>query len=315
MKRFLPTSLVALAAVSAAPSAMAASMVFKADLNTLNADFGSTASGFATLTLDEPSADIRTLRVQIRATGLEDLTNIPGGIHVGHIHGQFQGNRDRPLTQQGDGDFFEGSGGVPVNSILPSAADDGAINVDEVALGLSDNLYLDFFEGRPDYGPVVLNLTSEQLPAPPNGVPPLTQFFQLAGAGEINPANLFPSGTEFNLDTTYTFDLSDLDQARQYNNIAGPNGNQLVEREIVLHGLTIPTAISQAIDDATGAEPGSPTAGVELGNGMSFRRTAPVAAGEIRLVSEAEAVPEPGVTLGILSLGGLALLRRRRCNA
>ena len=287
-------------------NAMAASM-FTANLTTLNADFGSTASGSATITLDEPSANMRTLRLQIEATGLQDLTDIPGAIHVGHIHGQFAGNAERSLAQQGDGAFFDGMGGIVANSVLPTLAD-ADINVDEVDQGLSDDLYLDFFEGRPSYGPVVLNLTSQQLESAPEGLPPLSFFFQQAGAGAIAPAALFPSGTEFNLDTTYTFDLTDPDQARQYNNLTPLN-----QREIVLHGLTIPTAISDAIDTATNTAPGSPTAGIPLGNNLSFRSTAPVAAGTIEAV-EAESVPEP-MAMSLTSLALLALtlgtLRRR----
>ena len=304
-RNFLGTAAVVATILSPA-TAMAASM-FTADLDTLNADFGSTASGSATLTLDEPSEDIRTLRVQIQATGLQNLSDIPGAIHVGHIHGQFVGNADRPLAQQGDGSFFDGMGGTAVDSLVPTL-DDADINVDEVDQGLSDDLYLDFFEGRPSYGPVVLNLTSQQLESAPEGVPPLSFFFQQAGAGAIDPAALFPSGTEFNLDTTYTFDLTDSDQARQYNNLT-----PLEQREIVLHGLTIPTAISNAIDTATNAAPGSPTAGIPVGNDMSLRSTAPVAAGTIEAV-EAQSVPEP-MPMSLASLALLAMtlgkLRRR----
>ena len=237
-------------------------MQFTADLKTLNANFGSNASGSATLSLDAPSQNIRTLNVQINADGLEDLTDI-GGIHVAHIHGQFLGNAERPLLEQGDGAFFDGDGGISVDSILPTIEDsdldgDGLIN---------------FLEGRPNYGPVVLNLTSEQIEAAPDGTPPLSYFLELAGEGEINPAELFPSGTEFNLDTTYTFDLSDPDELRQYNNLVS-----LDEREIVLHGLTIPVETSEAIDEtAMGTAP----AGTALDNGEAFRITAPVAAGTI----------------------------------
>lgn len=237
-------------------------MQFTSDLKTLNANFGSNASGSATLSLDAPSKNIRTLNVKIDADGLEDLTGI-GGIHVAHIHGQFLGNAERPLLEQGDGAFFDGKGGISVNSILPTIEDsdldgDGLIN---------------FLEGRPNYGPVVLNLTSEQIEAAPDGTPPLSYFLELAGEGEINPAELFPSGTEFNLDTTYTFDLKNPDELRQYNNLVS-----LDEREIVLHGLTIPVETSEAIDEtAMGTAP----AGTALDNGEAFRITAPVAAGTI----------------------------------
>ena len=255
--------------------------LFTAPLSTLNAAFGSTASGTARLTLDtsgivSPTEGIATIRVQISATGLQDLSGVPGGVHVAHIHGQFEGNAARPLAEQGDGPFFDGAGGTPVDSLLPTTEADGALNIDEsVDFGTPQD-YLDFFEGRPQYGPVVLNLTANQLDSAPAGTPPLTFFFEQVAAGNIDPAAEFPSGTTFDRDTTYTFDLSDPDAARQYNNLI-----PLSAREIVLHGLTIPTNISDAIDAATGAAPGSPTSGTPLGEGTSFRRTAPVAAGEI----------------------------------
>lgn len=259
---------------------------FTVDLQTLNAAFGSNATGTATITLDQSgvsgsTSGTATIRVEIDAEGLQDLSSFSGAIHVAHIHGQFASNANRPLAAQGDGPFFDGEGGAangaaPVNSVLPSTADDGDLNIDETALFATAEDYLDFFEGRPDYGPVVLNLTQNQLDHAPDGTPPLTFFFQEAGAGNVNPAAEFPNGTEFNLDTTYTFDLSDPNARRQFNNITPLN-----LREIVLHGLTIPTEISDAIDEATGAAPGSPTAGIDVGGGMTFRATAPVAAGEI----------------------------------
>ena len=244
-------------------------MQFTADLTTLNADFGSDASGFATLTLDAPSENIRTLNVQIDVDGLEDLTDI-GGIHVAHIHGQFLGNADRPFLEQGDGTFFDSDGGIAVNSILPTLE----------SSDIDGDGFLNFLEGRPSYGPVVLNLTSEQIEAAPDGTPPLSYFLELAGEGEINPAELFPSGTEFNLDTTYTFDLSDPDELRQYNNLTPLN-----DREIVLHGLTIPLETSEAIDEAA---MGNAPAGIELEDGEAFRITAPVAAGTIEAQNSAE---------------------------
>ena len=235
---------------------------FSVDLETLNSDFGSDAFGFATLTLDAPEENIRTVRVEIDADGLEDLSDI-GGIHVAHIHGQFLGNANNPLLEQGDGTFFDGTGGTAANSILPTLE----------SSDVDGDGFVNFLEGRPSYGPVILNLTSEQIEAAPEGTPPLSYFLELAGAGEINPAELFPSGTEFNLDTTYTFDLNDLDQLRQYNNLMPLN-----DREIVLHGLTIPLETSQAIDvTAQGTAP----LGIDLENGEAFRITAPVAAGTI----------------------------------
>ncbi len=243
---------------------------FFSDLETLNADFGSSAEGTAIITLDAPSATVRTIRVQIDADGLEDLTDIVGGIHVAHIHGQFEGNASRPLLEQGDGSFFDGDGGEAVDSVLPTIADSD----------FDGDGFINFLEGRPSYGPVVLNLTSTQLGAlpdgsfPPEGVPPLTHFLNLAEAGEVNPGELFPSGTEFELDTIYTFDLTDQDQLRQYNNLTPIN-----KREIVLHGLTVPLELSEAIDEAA---MGTSPAGVDLNNGEAFRITAPVAAGTIR---------------------------------
>jgi len=238
---------------------------FTTNLISLNAaaPFNSMAMGDALLTLDAPTATTRTLRVQLQADGLEDLTEI-GGIHVAHIHGQFAGNRDRPLLDQGDGSFFDGTGGDPANSILPTLADSD----------LDGDGFLNFLEGRPNYGPVVLNLTAEPIESPPDGTPPLTHFLNLAGAGEINPAELFPAGSDFDLDTTYTFDLTDPDQLRQFNNLT-----PLPNREIVLHGLTVPTEISAAIDAAA---MGNAPAGTDLGNGEAFRITAPVAAGTIQ---------------------------------
>ena len=244
-------------------------MEFKVDLATLNSSFGSNASGSATLTLDAPSENIRTLRVQIDAQGLEDLSGI-GGVHVAHIHGQFLGNAENPLLEQGDGSFFDGTGGESINSILPTIE-----NSD-----IDGDGFVNFLEGRPDYGPVVLNLTSEQIESAPEGTPPLSYFLELAGAGEINPAELFPSGTEFNLDTTYTFDLTDPDRLRQYNNLT-----PLDEREVVIHGLTIPVETSEAIDQtAMGTAP----VGIDLGNGDAFRITAPVAAGTIEVEESTE---------------------------
>ena len=236
---------------------------FTVDLETLNSDFGSTASGFANITLDAPSENIRTVRVQVDADGLEDLSGI-GGVHVAHIHGQFLGNADDPLLEQGNGSFFTGTGGTAADSILPTLE----------SSDVDGDGFINFLEGRPSYGPVVLNLTSEQIEAAPDGTPPLSYFLELAQAGEINPAELFPSGTEFNLDTTYTFDLTDPDQLRQFNNL-----NPLDEREIVLHGLTVPLELSQAIDEtAMGTAP----AGTDLEDGEAFRITAPVAAGTIK---------------------------------
>lgn len=302
LKALLFSTLAAVAATAALPlSAMAAHLstsTYTSQIGTLNSAFGSQASGSATIieTLDSME-NMASLRVKVNVTGLQDLTDI-GGIHVAHIHGQFLGNAPRPLFDQGNGSFFEGTGGTPVASILPTVAKDD----------VDGDGYINFIEGRPAYGPVILNLTSEQQPAPPSGLPPLTQFLQRAGAGEINPAALFPSGTEFVLDTTYNFDLSNADQARQYNNL-----NPLDFREIVIHGLTLPAEISDPIDAAvTAAGSGAPL-GVAVGDGQVFRLTAPVAAGTFKEVA-AQAVPEP-MSMSLVSVGlivvGLGATRRR----
>ncbi len=288
-----------LAAALAPLSATAASM-FKADLKTLNADFGSMASGTALLTLDEPSEFERTLRVQIDATGLQDLTAFDG-FHVAHIHGQFAGNATKPLFDQGNGDFFTGTGGTSVPSILPTLAKDDA----------DGDGFLNFIEGRPAYGPVVLNLTSVQQPAAPSGTPPLSQFLAGVGAGTIDPTAVFPQGDTFTLDTTYRFDLNNEDEARQFTNLS-----PLTNREIVLHGLTVPASISDPIDKAViDAGSGSPL-GIPLGDGTVFRITAPVAAGTIVAVGDdAASVPEPGTTGALMVMGaagGALLLRRQR---
>ena len=253
---------------------------FTVDLDTLNADFGSEAEGTALLTLLAPEPSLRLLRVQIDADGLEDLSDIPGGVHVGHIHGQFLSNLGLPPLEQRDGPFFEDLGGIAVDSTVPTLAEDDA----------DGDGFLNFIEGLPSYGPVVLNLTEPQIADlegadyPPEGTPPLNYFLELADQGVLNPAELFPSGTEFELDTVYSFDLTDPDQLRQFNNLS-----PLDKREIVLHGLTVPTEISDAIDEAAmGAAP----PGVDLGNGESFRVTAPVAAGVIEAFDEAAPLDE-----------------------
>lgn len=302
LKALLFSTLTAVAATATLPlSALAAHLstsTYTSEIGTLNSAFGSRASGSASIieTLDS-IANTASLQVKVNVTGLQDLTEF-GGVHVAHIHGQFLGNASLPLFEQGNGPFFAGTGGRPVPSRLPTLAMDDA----------DGDGYLNFIEGRPAYGPVSLNLSSEQQPAPPSGLPPLTQFLQRAGAGEISPGELFPSGTEFVLDTTYSFDLSDADQARQYNNL-----NPLDFREIVIHGLTLPAEISNPIDAAvTAAGSGAPL-GVDVGDGQVFRLTAPVAAGTFREVA-AQPVPEP-MSMSLISVGllaaGLGATRRR----
>lgn len=299
------------AAVAASPAS--AATTYTTSLNTLNSAFGSTAHGAATVSVDESGiasdrmSGTATVHVQLNASGLEDLSNISGAIHVGHIHGQFASNAGLPPAQQRNGAFFQGEGGTPVDSKVPTAA-----NADDNV----DDGFIDFFEGLPRYGPVVLNLSTSQIGSPPSGTSPLDYFVQQAGAGNIDPAALFPNGTTFNVDTTYSFDLANQDQRRQYNNLVGPNGGLLADREIVLHGLVVPRSVSDAIDAAVGLSTGDTFAGVPLpgpdgqlgtADDLAFRITAPVAAGELT------AVPTPTAAIaGFGLLGGLALRRRRR---
>lgn len=302
--RFFSAAISAAAMAMMPLSALAAHLTtntYRSDIDTLNGAFGSKASGSATIleTIDD-EAKKASINVKVNVTGLQDLTDI-GGVHVAHIHGQFLGNSTRPLFDQGNGPFFEGNGGTPVNSVLPTVAKDD----------VDGDGFLNFVEGRPAYGPIILNLTSKQQPAPPAGLPPQIQFLQRAGAGEINPAELFPSGTEFNLDTTYDFDLNDEDQARQYNNL-----NPLDFREIVIHGLTLPASISDPIDALVTASGGGAPLGIPVGDGSEvFRITAPVAAGTIVADNgDATAVPEP-MTVSLLSMamvGGVLVVTRRR---
>jgi len=301
--------------LSSASPALAGQTEYFANLGTLNAAYGSTATGTARLTHNDDNPTMPTLRVRINATGLQDFSAVPRAVHLAHIHGQFEGNAAEPLPQQLTGPFFSGQGGVPgsgfapVNSTVPTAADDGGRLVDEPAMGLGSTRYLDFFEGLPDYGPVVMNLPNTDLPAPPEGVSPTQQFVMGIQSGTVNPEALFPKGTEFNLDVTYLFDLNNPDDHRQYHNTVGDGGQFLDDRLIVLHGLTVPTAISDAIDLAAGVPAGNPQAGVPLGNGMSFRAVAPVAAGEIAAVPLPAAVWAGLATLA--GMGGFSKLRRR----
>ena len=162
-----------------------ADSVFRSDLQTLNAGFGSSATGTATLTLTGEDTLNPSLRVQISATGLPDVSGIPGATHVAHIHGQFAENLGLPAGQQTDGPFFSGEGGTPVQSVTPTAED---------ANNIFANDYVNFFEGLPDYGPVVLNLSAIQVPAAPDGVPPLIQSIKVAQADNASVCSMrFPT--------------------------------------------------------------------------------------------------------------------------
>lgn len=267
--------------------------LFRVDFRPFNADFGSTATGTALLTLNTDDPMQPTLRVEINATGLEDLSAIPGAVHLAHIHGQFRENRGQPLPEQLDGEFFRScvcgredatemvKCHEAVNSLVPKEEVDGKLLVDEVARGLADTNFLDFFEGLPAYGPVVQNLGAEQVPAAPRGTTPTDAFVEGVIEGRLDPGALFPAGSEFRLDTTYTYDLHDEDQKREFFNTVGARGQVLQDRMIVLHGLTIPTDIAEAIDEAAGLSPDDLVASVPLGDGTSFAIVGLAAGGQI----------------------------------
>ena len=278
-----------------------ADSVFTSDLQTLNANYGSSATGTATLTLSGEDTLNPSLRVQISATGLPDVSGIPGATHVAHIHGQFAENQGVPAGQQTSGPFFSGTGGTPIASVTPTQEDDQN--------NIFANDYVNFFEGLPDYGPVVLNLSAIQVPAAPDGVPPLIQGINVAQADNgIGLLDAFPNnGTTFELDTTYTFDLTDPDSARQYNNLT-----PLEFREIVLHGLVVPADINQPIDELAASLGLNPALlGVDLGDGTFFRTTGPVAAGGIVAVTDPNVVPSPTAAAAGLALMSFLVSRRR----
>ena len=133
------------------------------------------------------------------------------------------------------------------------------------------------------------------MPPAPDGVPPLIQGIMVAQADNgIDLTDAFPNrGTEFVLDTTYAFDLSDPDARRQYNNLT-----PLEQREIVLHGLVVPADINNPIDELAmdlGLNPA--LLGIETDGGF-FRTTGPVAAGSIVLVDDnAQAIPTPSAAV------------------
>ena len=302
------TSSLALAAMAALPLAASADVnEFFSDLQPLNGAFdadGVLPSGTARIIVndddvaDDGMSGTATIRVRMTVTGLEELGNIPGAAHVAHIHGQFAANAGLPAVEQVNGPFFTGEGGDVVQSRVPSLSMDDA----------NGNGYLNFFEGLPAYGPVVLNLgpqaVADNVTPAPDGVPPLVDALNFLADNGLTAADVFPTGDTFDIDTLYSFDLSDQDARRQYNNLT-----PLTAREIVVHGLTIPSEINAPLDatiEANGLPDGIKGIPVPGDDSETFRTTAPVAAGAI------VAVPTPSAVMaGLTLLGGLALRRRR----
>lgn len=134
--------------------------------------------------------------------------------------------------------------------------------------------FVEVLEGAPFYGPVILPLSS----------PP----------AESASEQVFPTAPDGTISFVETYDLSN--DSLFFNPLTGTDFTSealfpLPFREIVLHGATVPGGVSE-----------------NLPNG-GYLATLPVAAGEIEAVPEE--IPEPPVTLGLLGLGGLALIRRR----
>ncbi len=143
--------------------------------------------------------------------------------------------------------------------------------------------FIEVLEGLPFYGPIILPLSS----------PP----------AESASEQVFPTAPNGTISFTETYDLSN--DSLFFDPIAGIDFTSedlfpLMKREIVLHGMTVPAGIGEGTDG-------------EVNGSGGYLATLPVAAGEIQAVPES--VPEPAATLGLLSLGGLAFLRRRRVNA
>ncbi|WP_161604366.1 choice-of-anchor Q domain-containing protein [Roseiconus nitratireducens] len=178
------------------------SRVFTTTLVPLN---GSGVSGTASVILDQSSPMNPTISVSIDATGL-----VPDQPHIQHIHGRFASDFDD--SGKIAGPFF-GSGGEAVASKVPTASED--VNGDG---------FITVGEGLAAYGNVLLNLSDPQTSAPPEGQSPLAEF-------DIDSFPTAPGGV-IDFDMTYSFDLSDPDQARQYNNLL-----PLALREVVLHGV------------------------------------------------------------------------------
>lgn len=97
-----------------------------------------------------------------------------------------------------NGPFFSGEGGTARDSFTPTIATDK-----------DGDGFIEVTEGQATYGPVLINLTSPQTAAPPDGTAPIDN-------PALNPATFptAPAGME-NFDQTYVFDLSNQDQRRQ----------------------------------------------------------------------------------------------------
>ena len=247
--------------------------VFKTQIRPLNASFdesGKASGGYAVVALDlrevedDFQSGVATIDVMVHVEGLEDLTSISGAAHVAHVHGRSVAGMD-PTT---------GEGAIARSSVIPDVFSDDA----------DGDGFLNLLEGLPDYGPVLLNLSLAQVPHAEEGVSPLMAGLNFLGENDLTPADAFPTGETFHVEMTYSFDVSDPDARRQLKNLL-----PLTSREIVVHGLTVPTSISNSVDTQM-MEAGLPEAlyGVEVNDTESFRITAPVAAGSL----------EPAVNLG-----------------
>ncbi len=254
-------SSLAITAVAAATlvSAHAATSLY--NIPSFTALNNSGVSGSAMLTLNDDNPSMPTLRIQITATNL--TPDLP---HPQHIHGNFT----VAPTMGMNGPFFSGEGGTATDSFVPTIATD-----------TDGDGFIEVAEGQATYGPVLINLTNPQTASPPDGTAPINNPALIVATFPTAPAGMET------FDTLYTFDLTNQDQRRQYNNLM-----PLDFREIVIHGLLVTST-------AGAGTPG------EIDGTPGYKATLPVAAGEI------QAIPEPA-SFALLGLGGIALLARRR---